>query len=254
MTNKPELWCCLYDIHFPQYDQKTFRAILSFIRQNHVDGLLLGGDALDLGCVSHWNANLPGTKRKGELKSDLDGFDKEILQPIEALLPRSCQKVFLTGNHERMLDQDLSGLYNVPTKRLNEQVKRNIGRFPADFMFQLTHEEFENLKSQIATSSWGGRRVPPYAFTEHGVLMLSSVLNSERAINVNIQIMRIYTKMREMLMAHQEILIKLDQLEKQTLQNTEDIQVVFAQLKQFLIPIEQAERRWIGFRRPGEEE
>jgi Calcineurin-like phosphoesterase len=108
VTNKPELWCCLYDIHFPQYDQKTFRAILSFIRQNHVDGLLLGGDALDLGCVSHWNANLPGTKRKGELKSDLDGFDKEILQPIEALLPRSCQKVFLTGNHERMLDQDLS--------------------------------------------------------------------------------------------------------------------------------------------------
>jgi|SRR5580700_9409010 hypothetical protein len=163
-------------------------------------------------------------------------------------------KIYYIRGHKVMLDQDLSGLYNVPTKRLNEQVKRNIGRFPADFMFQLTHEEFENLKSQIATSSWGGRRVPPYAFTEHGVLMLSSVLNSERAINVNIQIMRIYTKMREMLMAHQEILIKLDQLEKQTLQNTEDIQVVFAQLKQFLIPIEQAERRWIGFRRPGEEE
>jgi hypothetical protein len=101
VTNKPELWCCLYDIHFPQYDQKTFRAILSFIRQNHVDGLLLGGDALDLGCVSHWNANLPGTKRKGELKSDLDGFDKEILQPIEALLPRGCQKVFLTAQISR---------------------------------------------------------------------------------------------------------------------------------------------------------
>ena len=153
-----------------------------------------------------------------------------------------------------MLDQDLSGLYDVPTKRLNEQVKRNIGRFPADFMFQLTSEEFENLKSQIATSSWGGRRVPPYAFTEHGVLMLSSVLNSERAINVNIQIMRIYTRMREMLMTNQEILFKLEQLEKQTLQNTEDIQVVFDHLKQFLIPVEQAERRWIGFRRKDEQD
>jgi hypothetical protein len=104
VTNKPELWCCLYDIHFPQYDQKTFRAILSFIRQNHVDGLLLGGDALDLGCVSHWNKDLPGNKRKGELKSDLDGFDKQILQPLEALLPRGCTKVFLTGNHCRFIE------------------------------------------------------------------------------------------------------------------------------------------------------
>lgn len=87
---RPKLWVCLYDIHHPQYNKKTFKAILSFIRQNHVDGLLLGGDALDLSCCSHWNANLPGNKRKGELKSDLDGFDKEILQPIEALLPRGC--------------------------------------------------------------------------------------------------------------------------------------------------------------------
>jgi hypothetical protein len=87
-----------------------------------------------------------------------------------------------------MLDNDLSELYLVETKRLNEQVKRNIKRFPEDFMFQLTIEEWENLKSQNATSSWGGRRIPPYAFTEHGILMLSSVLNSDRAIAVNIQV------------------------------------------------------------------
>jgi hypothetical protein len=153
-----------------------------------------------------------------------------------------------------MLDADLAELYKVPTKRLNEQVKRNIGRFPEDFMFQLTENEFEILRSQNATPSWGGRRVSPYAFTEHGVLMLSSVLNSERAINVNIQIMRTYTKMREMLMTSQEIFLKLEQLEKQTLQNTEDIQAVFDYLKQFLIPVEQAERRWIGFRRTDEQE
>lgn len=107
MNKKPELWVCLFDIHFSQYDKKTFKAILSFIRQNHVDGLLLGGDALDLSCIAHWNANLPGNKRKGELKSDLDGFENKILRPLEALLPRGCQKVFLTGNHERFLEQDL---------------------------------------------------------------------------------------------------------------------------------------------------
>jgi UDP-2,3-diacylglucosamine pyrophosphatase LpxH len=104
VKNKPRLWACLYDVHHPEYDKKTFRAILSFIRQNHVDGLLLGGDALDLSCVSHWNRDLPGNKRKGELKSDLDGFEREILQPLEALLPRGCQKVFLTGNHCRFIE------------------------------------------------------------------------------------------------------------------------------------------------------
>ena len=153
-----------------------------------------------------------------------------------------------------MLDEDLAELYQVPTGRLNEQVKRNIDRFPQDFMFQLTEEEFKNLISQNATSSWGGRRKLPSAFTEHGVLMLSSVLSSGRAVAVNIQIMRIYTKMREMLMTNQEILLKLEQLERQTFQNTGDIQAIFDHLKQFLIPVEQAERRWIGFRRKDEEE
>ena len=176
-------------------------------------------------------------------------MEKEVALAEEAII----SKIYLIREHKVMLDQDLAELYQVPTKRLNEQVKRNIGRFPDDFMFQLTEEEFENLRSQFATSSWGGRRVAPYAFTEHGVLMLSSVLNSERAINVNIRIMRIYTKMGEMLMTNQDILLKLEQLERQTSQNTEDIQVVFAHLKQLLIPPEQANRQRIGFRRPGEE-
>ena len=150
-----------------------------------------------------------------------------------------------------MLDEDLADLYQVPTKRLNEQVKRNIARFPLDFMFQLTEEEFENLRSQNATSSWGGRRVAPYAFTEHGVLMLSSVLNSERAIAVNIQIMRIYTKMREMLLTNQEILLKLEQLERKVDGHDEDIQLIFAYLKQLLDPPQEPRPR-IGFRRKGE--
>jgi hypothetical protein len=152
-----------------------------------------------------------------------------------------------------MLDEDLAELYQVATGRLNEQVKRNIDRFPADFMFQLTEEEFGNLKSQNATSSWGGRRKLPSAFTEHGVLMLSSVLNSGIAISVNIQIMRIYTKMREMLLANQEILLKLEQLERQEVQNSEDIQMIFAALKELLNPPAEPGPR-IGFRRPSEKE
>src|SRR5258706_15809958 len=120
-------------------------------------------------------------------------------------------------------------------------------------MFQLTEEEFENLKSQFATSSWGGRRVAPYVFTEYGVLMLSSVLSSERAINVNIQIMRIYTKMREMMMTSQEILLKLEQLEKKVTGHDEDIQVIFTALKELLNPPRQPRPR-IGFRRPDEKE
>ena len=106
-----------------------------------------------------------------------------------------------------MLDRDLAELYDVETKRLNEQVKRNLNRFPDDFMFKLNKEEFNNLRSQIATSSWGGRRTIPFAFTEHGVLMLSSVLNSDRAIKVNIQIIRIFTKMREILLSHKDMLL-----------------------------------------------
>ena len=166
---------------------------------------------------------------------------------------RILNKIHHIRGYKVMLDKDLAELYQVPTGRLNEQVKRNIGRFPEDFMFQLTEEEFENLRSQFATSSWGGHRKRPYAFTEYGVLMLSSVLNSERAISVNIQIMRIYSKLREMLLTHKDILLKLEQLERKITGHDEDIQLIFKYLKQLLTPTEQSERRRIGFRRPNEE-
>ena len=110
-----------------------------------------------------------------------------------------ANKRYLIRGQKVMLDTDLALLYDVETKRINEQVKRNSNRFPEDFMFQLLEEEWNILKSQSATSSWGGRRVPPYVFTEHGVLMLSSILNSERAIAVNIQIMRVFTKIRTLI-------------------------------------------------------
>ncbi len=114
-----------------------------------------------------------------------------------------------------MLDADLAELYGVETKQLIRAVKRNITRFPADFMFQLHKEEFENLRFHFGTSSrWGGRRYLPYVFAEQGVAMLSSVLNSERAINVNIVIMRAFVKLREMLASHKDLARKLNEIEK----------------------------------------
>lgn len=115
-----------------------------------------------------------------------------------------------------ILDEDLAGLYEVPTKRLNEQVKRNLERFPKEFMIQLNQEEWSNLKSQIATSSsWGGRRKLPLAFTEHGVLMLSNVLNSKRAIAVSIRIIRVFVRMNRILMNDRELMHRLERVEGQ---------------------------------------
>lgn len=112
-----------------------------------------------------------------------------------------------------MLDKDLAELYGVQTKAFNRAVKRNQARFPPDFMFQLTAKEFANLRFQIGTSSWGGRRYRPYAFTEQGVAMLSSVLNSERAVRVNIEIMRAFVRLRQLLSSHADLAKKLEALE-----------------------------------------
>lgn len=156
-------------------------------------------------------------------------------------------RIYLIRDHKVMLDDDLAELYQVETRRLNEQVKRNIDRFPLDFMFQLTEEEWENLMSQNATSSWGGRRKLPYAFTEHGVLMLSSVLSSDRAVQVNIQIMRIYVKLRGMALDHKDILLKLEKLEGRVTGHHENFKVVFTYLKELLNP-KAGPMRKIGFK------
>jgi hypothetical protein len=138
----------------------------------------------------------------------------------------------------------------VETKRLNEQVKRNINRFPEDFMFQLNNEEFNNLKSQFATSSWGGRRNPPYAFTEHGVLMLSSVLNSDKAIKVNIQIMRIFTKVRALITDNLSVKLEIEEIKKKLSNHDQNIELVFSYLDELMEKQENTEsRRQIGYKR-----
>jgi hypothetical protein len=163
-------------------------------------------------------------------------------------------KIFYIRKHKVLLDEDLAELYKVETKQLKRQVKRNADRFPPDFMFVLTKKEHDNLRSQFGTSRWGGSRFLPMAFTEQGVAMLSSVLNSERAIKVNIQIIRIFLRMRELLLNYKDILLKLDKLENQTIQNTANIKVVFDYIKQLLVPAEQVNRRRIGFRRANDQE
>ena len=124
------------------------------------------------------------------------------------------QAILLIRGHRVMLGTDLAALYGVPVHRLNEQVKRNRGRFPEDFMFQLSPDEWSNLKSQIAISSWGGVRHAPYAFTEQGVAMLSSVLHSPRAVQVNVEIMRAFVRLRRILADNTSLARRLDELEK----------------------------------------
>ncbi|WP_300978602.1 ORF6N domain-containing protein [Flavobacterium sp.] len=160
-----------------------------------------------------------------------------------------ANKIYFIRNQKVMLDRDLSELYSIETKRLNEQVKRNIARFPEDFMFQLTELEFQNLKSQIATSSWGGTRKLPYAFTEHGVLMLSSVLKSDKAIQVNIQIMRIFAKVRQMLLDTTELKIDILQIQKKLENHDKNIELVFSYLDELTEKKEsEPKRTTIGYK------
>ena len=155
--------------------------------------------------------------------------------------------IFLIRGQKVMLSHHLADLYGVETRVLVQAVKRNMERFPEDFMFQLTDREFANLKSQIVISSWGGsRRAKPYAFTEQGVAMLSSVLRSKRAIEVNIAIMRAFVKLRELLITHKELARKLQDFEQQLKGHDEQIQTIFEAIQQLLTPSEQP-RGKIGF-------
>ena len=159
--------------------------------------------------------------------------------PAERITTKICH----IRNIKVMLDRDLAELYQVETRTLKQAVRRNIKRFPPDFMFELTYQELRNLRSQFVISSWGGVRRPPMAFTELGVAMLSSVLKSNRAIQVNIQIMRAFTELREMLASHKELKRKIEQMESKY---DEQFKIVFEAIKQ-LIFTESKPKRKIGF-------
>jgi len=159
------------------------------------------------------------------------------------------KRILLLRGQKVMLSMDLAALYGVTTKRLNEQVKRNRKRFPGDFMFQLTEEETEALRSQFATSNntRGGTRYRPYAFTEQGVAMLSSVLNSERAVQVNITIMRAFVRLRQALLSNKSLANKLAELERKLETHDGHIRSLFDAIRQLMAPPDPKPRR-IGFR------
>jgi len=154
------------------------------------------------------------------------------------------RKIYLIRKRKIMFDRDLAALYGVSTSYLNRQVKRNLDRFPADFMFQLDKREFKNLMCQIGTSSWGGSRKLPRAFTDYGILMLSSVINSQRAVHVNIEIMRTFARLRQLLSSHKVLRRKIDEMEKKY---DKQFQVVFEAIKRLLEPPTAAQKKPIGF-------
>jgi hypothetical protein len=161
-------------------------------------------------------------------------------------------RIYLIRGQKVLLDADLASLYRVETKVLNQAVRRNRERFPADFMFQLTRKEDEALRSQIVTSNQGsgrgGRRYPPYAFTEQGIAMLSSVLTSKRAIEVNIAIMRTFVRLRQLLARHEELGRRLEQLEWRQDEQGQQIQVVFETIQHLIeAPAEEQPPRRFGF-------
>jgi len=158
--------------------------------------------------------------------------------------------IFSVRDQKVMMDSDLATLYGVTTKRLNESVKRNKARFPKDFMFRLRRHEVANLRSQIATSSYGGRRYLPYAFTEHGVAMLSSVLSSKRAIQMNINIMRTFIKLRQAIVTQQDLGLKIDSLRSRVDGHDADLQAINEALNAFVAYEENPPKRRIGFPTP----
>jgi hypothetical protein len=162
-------------------------------------------------------------------------------------------KIYLIREEKVMLDRDLAELYGVDTGQLKRQVRRNIDRFPEDFMFELNKEEHENLRSQFGISSWGGARYTPMAFTEQGVAQLSSVLNSERAIAVNIQIIRLFTRMRKLILTHQEVFAQLEAIRKTVTGHDERIDLIFEYIGQLeqskQQELNQQNRKKIGYSR-----
>jgi hypothetical protein len=176
----------------------------------------------------------------------LNQFDQ--IMTVQRKIANVEGAIHLIRGQRVMLDSDLAAIYGVTTKRLNEQLRRNRSRFPSDFAFQLTAEEFTKLRSQIATSGFhGGRRYRPWVFTEHGALMLASVLNSEIAVQASVRVVRAFVRLREMVAANAQLAVKLEELERRFDSHDDAIANLFATLKQLLEPPEAPKRREIGF-------
>lgn len=172
-----------------------------------------------------------------------------VMSKTEILIEeRIAKAIYLVRDQKVMLDADLAEMYGVETKVFNQAVKRNPNRFPEDFMFQLSMKEWKNLKSQFVTSSWGGRRTPPYMFTEQGVAMLSSVLHSPTAIQVNISIMRVFVKIRQWAANYTELVKKIDELQEAQGEHKQHIANIYKIIEELVKP-QLTERKPIGFKK-----
>ena len=209
------------------------------------------GDRSEVAIVKEFLAKVPATSDSNRTHSCIDGFSESVTLELmsksgattqHGLIPLEIieRRIYFIRTHKVMLDSDLAELYGVTTKRLNEQVKRNIDRFPTDFMFRLNQEESDRLRSQFATS----KHYQPYVFTEHGALMLASVLNSEKAIQASIQIVRAFVRLRELLATHEELARKLAEMEKKY---NAEFKAIFEVIQQLTEPPEEPERKPIGF-------
>jgi len=168
-------------------------------------------------------------------------------ESLAALSPQALAgRIVVIRGQRVLLDADLARLYEVETRRLNEQIKRNMGRFPSDFMFQLTSDEFEILKSQFATSSWGGRRKLPLAFTEHGAIMAASVLNSDRAVEMSVYVVRAFVQLRAVLLDHKALADKLAALERRVSHHDNSLAEVIDAIRALMTQPKPANRP-IGF-------
>lgn len=173
--------------------------------------------------------------------------DNKSLVPVERIESR----ILIIRGHKVLLDVDLSELYGTETKMLVRAVKRNFNRFPSDFMFRLSKEEFHDLRRQFGTSSqWGGRRYSPYAFTEHGAVMVASVLNTERAIEASIYVVRAFIKLRQVLSSQRKLAQKLAELEQRLDSHDESIRAIITAIKELMEPPVKESRKRIGFKTP----
>jgi hypothetical protein len=161
-------------------------------------------------------------------------------------IERITQSILILRRHRVLLDRHLAAVYGVTTKRLNEAVKRNSARFPEDFMFQLTAEETENLRSRFATSSWGGRRYRPFVFTEHGAIQAANVLRSARAVEMSLYVVRAFVQLREILVSNKELALRLDELERKLSTHDQAITGILKTIRELMNPPE-LPRRGIGF-------
>jgi phage regulator Rha-like protein len=183
------------------------------------------------------------------MNEELDPQSEASRPPL--LAENISRRILTVRGHRVMLDVDLAELYDVPTKAFNQAIQRNMDRFPEDFMFQLTEEEFAGLRSQFVTSKKGrgGRRYPPYAFTEHGAIMAATVLNSKRAIEMSVFVVRAFVRMREMLAKNRQLAAKINELDRRLETHDTAIQDIIDAIKELMVP-EGPSKRKIGFQLP----